>query len=71
MNEATKQGKAISYAFALICSIFLAYQCYSSERRNEQISVTTWMPCLLLIGAALGVNINPSDLVGFLDRGKQ
>ncbi|HEY9621557.1 MAG TPA: hypothetical protein V6C78_14440 [Crinalium sp.] len=59
-------GKAAAYVFALLVSIFLAFQCVSYERRNEETPVLIWMPCLLLIGTALGINIDPSAIASAL-----
>jgi hypothetical protein len=62
------QGKVAAYGFALLCSCFLAFNCLSHERKGEEVPATTWMPCLLLIGTALGVNIDPSDLLSWLKQ---
>jgi len=61
-------GKATAYVFALIASLFLGWQCVSSDRQGKEVPVLVWMPCLLLIGGALGVQIDPSSLSGLLKK---
>ena len=63
-----KNGKAAAYAFALIASIFLGWQGWSSDRQSKELSPIVWMPCLLLIGTALGVQIDPASFSTFLKR---
>ncbi|WP_143467738.1 hypothetical protein [Leptolyngbya ohadii] len=65
----TRSVKVGSWAFALICSLFLAYQCWSHERRGETVSAIVWMPCILFIGTAFGVNIEPSEIASALGIG--
>jgi hypothetical protein len=64
----TRSGKIAAYVFALLCSGFLGFTCLSHERRGQEVPVTTWMPCLLLIGTALGVQIDPSSLGSLFDK---
>jgi len=54
--------------FALIASLFLGWQCVSNDRQGKEVPVLVWMPCLLLIGGALGVQIDPSSLSGLLKK---
>lgn len=61
--------KAGAYIFALITTLFLTFQAVSAERRNEELSPGFWMPCLFLIGGALGVPINLSQLSSVLSSG--
>lgn len=63
---ATARGKFASYFFALIVTGFLSFQCLSYERRDEPVPVLLWMPALLLIGGALGVNIEPGAIASVL-----
>jgi hypothetical protein len=60
------QGKLAAYVFALICAGFLAFQCLSADRRDEEVSPMVWMPLLLLTGMGLGVQIDPSDLLKWM-----
>jgi len=57
------RGRIRAYVFALIVSVFLGYQCHTADRRGESVDPIVWMPCLLLIGTAVGVSI-PSELLG-------
>ncbi len=61
-------GKATAYVFALIASVFLAFQCVSYERRGEPTPPQIWMPTLLLIGTALGVQIDPGAIANIFTR---
>lgn len=60
-----ERGKWGAYAFALVLSLFLGYQCVSAERRGAEVSPVVWMPTLLLIGAALGVEVDPEFIGKF------
>lgn len=61
-----RNGKIAAYVFSLLCTLFLAFQCVSYERKDRELPVTVWMPTLLLIGMGLGVQVDPKDLGGFL-----
>lgn len=63
-----RSTKIAVYAFALVCTIFLAFQCLAADRRDREVSPTVWMPCLLLIGASLGVQIDANFLSGLLKK---
>lgn len=67
-RENAQSGKAAAYVFALIASLFLSWQCVSSDRQGKEVPVLVWMPCLLLIGGALGVQIDAASLSQFLKR---
>lgn len=58
----SRAGKIASYLFALAVSGFLAFSCVSFDRRGESVPVVIWMPCLVLIGTALGVNIDSATI---------
>lgn len=59
-------GKLGALLFALICSVFLGYQCIVSDKRGEPISPLVFMPVLILIGGALGVPVDPAAIGQFL-----
>lgn len=61
-SKQTKAGKAASYTFALIVTLFLAWESVSAERRGESTPLVVWFPSLVLIGTALGVNIDAASI---------
>lgn len=65
---AINRGKVASYLFALIASLFLAHQCLLAEKQNREISPIVWMPTLILIGTALGVNIDPASVATLIKK---
>lgn len=67
-RKAEHVGKQTSLVFALICSLFLGYQCWSYDKRGEQIPVLTWLPTLCLIGGGLGVSIDAGMIGKFFVR---
>ncbi len=68
---ASAQVKLGSYLFALLASLFLGYQVVAADRREEPLSPFVWMPCLMLIGTALGVQIDPAQLADLISSGKK
>lgn len=63
-----QRGKWGAYLFALVVSAFLGYQCLASDRKGQDIPVLVWMPSLILIGGALGVQIDAGALGKLLGK---
>jgi hypothetical protein len=61
-NRDTASGKVAAYVFALICSGFLAYQAKAYESKDKELPLIIWMPCMVAIGTALGVNVQPESI---------
>lgn len=57
-----------AYLFALLLSIFLGYQTWSHDRRDEKLPAYIWLPCTLLIGTSLGVRVDSSQLARLLSK---
>ncbi|MBL1176896.1 hypothetical protein [Pantanalinema sp. GBBB05] len=63
-----QRGKWGAYAFAFVVSAFLGFQCVSAERKGVDVPMLVWMPALVLIGGALGVQIDAASLGKFLGK---
>ena len=57
-----KIGKAGAWAVAAIATAFLSFQCWSAEKRGEDVEPMLYLSCFGVITTALGVNIKPEEL---------
>lgn len=65
-KRSAAEGKWAAYIFALLVSGFLAYQCISHDRKGDDVPPLTWMFCLVSIGTALGVQIDPASFTDWI-----
>lgn len=55
-------GKIAAYIFAFICCGFLGFQAKSYHDKDKELPLIVWVPCLTVIGTALGVNVQPEAI---------